>query len=64
MVLRVLVDAELDVLAKRVGELLEAFLVLADLSDDIHAPLDDVLEADGENLALPTRTVDGRPSYA
>jgi len=42
-VLRVLMNAKLDVLAERLVELLEVVLVLRNLEDHVHALLDDVL---------------------
>jgi hypothetical protein len=51
-VVRVLVDTELDVLTKGLVELLEVFLVLGDLTEDVHALLDDVLADDLEDLVL------------
>lgn len=51
-VVRVLVDAELEVLAKVLVELLEIVLVLGDLTEKLHALLHEVLANDLENLVL------------
>ena len=51
-VLRILVDSELQVLAELLVQLLELFLVLADLTDQFHALLDDVLADHLQDLAL------------
>lgn len=51
-VLSVLVDAELQILAKRLVEFGEVVLILGDLAQKIHALLDDVLANDLENLVL------------
>lgn len=51
-VVRVLVDAELEVLAKVLVELLEIVLVLGDLTEKFHALLHEVLANDFENLVL------------
>jgi hypothetical protein len=51
-VVRVLVDAELEVLAKGFVELLEIVLVLGDLSDKFKALLHKVLADDLKNLVL------------
>ena len=62
-VVRVLVDAELQVLAKGLVELLEAILVLGDLTEHLKALLDEVLANDLENLILLqslTRDVEGQ----
>jgi len=46
------VDAELEVLAKGLVELLEVVLVLGDLAEKLHALLHEVLADDLENLVL------------
>ena len=51
-VLRILVDTKLEVLAERLVELLEVVLVLLNLSEQVHALLDDVLADDLEDLVL------------
>ena len=51
-VLGVLVDTELDVLAEGLVELGEVVLVLGNLSEHVHALLDDVLADDLEDLVL------------
>ena len=51
-VLSILVNTELQVLAKRLVELGEVVLVLSDLREDVHALLDDVLANDLQNLVL------------
>ena len=51
-VLRVLVDAKLDVLPERLPELAEVVLVLSDLAEKVKALLDDVLADDLEDLVL------------
>jgi hypothetical protein len=51
-VLRILMNTELQVLAERLVELLEVVLVLGDLTEEIHALLDDVLADDFEDLVL------------
>merc|ERR1712054_266562 len=54
-VARVLVDAELDVLAKLLVELLEVLRVLLDLAKELNALLDNVLLDDLEDLVLLQR---------
>ena len=51
-VLRILVNAELDVLAERLVELVEVIFVLRDLGEEVHALLDEVLADDLEDLVL------------
>jgi hypothetical protein len=51
-VLRVLMNAELDVLAERLVELGEVVLVLGDLGEQVHALLHEVLADDLEDLVL------------
>ena len=51
-VLSILVNTELEVLAKCLVELLEVLLVLGNLLEQIHALLDDVLTNDLQNLVL------------
>ena len=51
-VLSILVDTELDVLAEGLVELGEVVLVLGNLSEHVHALLDDVLANNLENLVL------------
>jgi len=56
-------DTELQVLAKRLVELLEVVFVLGDFRKDVHALLDDVLADDLEDLVLLeglTRDVEGK----
>ena len=55
-------DTELQVLAKRLVELLEVLLVLRDLGEEVHALLHDVLANDLEDFVLLeglTRDVEG-----
>jgi hypothetical protein len=49
------VDTELQVLAERLVELGEVVLVLSNLSEDVHALLDDVLADNLEDLVLLKR---------
>ena len=51
-VLRVLVDTELQVLAKGLIELVKVVLVFRDLTEEVHALLDNVLADDLEDLVL------------
>jgi hypothetical protein len=51
-VLGILVNSEFQVLAERLVELLEIVLVLGDLTEEIHALLDDVLSNNLENFVL------------
>jgi hypothetical protein len=51
-IVRVLVDTELDVLAKGLVELLEVVLVLGDLAYQVQTLLDDVLTDDLQDLVL------------
>jgi len=51
-ILSILMNTELNVLAKALVELLEVILVLSDLREQIHALLDDVLANDLKNLVL------------
>jgi hypothetical protein len=51
-VVRVLVDAELEVLAKGLIELLEVVLVLGDFTEKLHTLLHEVFANDLENLVL------------
>ena len=54
-VLRVLVDAELEVLAERLVELGKVLLVLGDVRDHLERLLDEVLADDLEDLVLLER---------
>jgi hypothetical protein len=51
-ILRILVDAKLDVFAERLVELIEVVFVLSDLSEQIKRLLDDILADHFEDLVL------------
>jgi hypothetical protein len=54
-VLSILVDTQLQVLAKCLVELVEVVLVLRNLADKVHALLDNILTDDLEDLVLLQR---------
>jgi hypothetical protein len=54
-VLRVFVNAEFQILAKRLIEFGEVILVLGDLAEDVHAFLDNIFADDFQDLVLLER---------